>query len=91
MKKPIIKCPKCGAEYMAAEVFLPNDFLGKPFNIVKGLQHHILAYDGEDMNLEEEYQCDYCDTKFKVKATVSFKTEEYTDLFDDEYYTSKEE
>ena len=91
MKRPVIKCPNCGAEYMAAEVYLPDYFLGKPSNIVKGREHNILAYDGEDMDLEEEYQCDYCNQKFKVKATVTFKTESYTDLFDDDEYVSKGE
>ncbi len=91
MKKPIIKCPKCNAEYMAAEIFLPDSFLGKPFNIVKGVQHNVLGYDGEDMDLEEEYQCDYCNCKFKVKATVAFKAEEYSDIFDSEEYVSKGE
>ena len=26
----VIKCPHCQAEYMAAEIFLPDSFLGHP-------------------------------------------------------------
>jgi len=91
MKRTIIKCPHCGAEYLAGEIFLPNSFVGQPTNIIKGRDNNILSYEGSDMDLEEQYQCDFCNTKFKVKATITFKTDEYKDIFDDEEYVSKGE
>lgn len=27
---PLIKCPHCGHEYQAAEIFMPEDLLGRP-------------------------------------------------------------
>lgn len=36
------------------------------------------------MNLDETYQCDNCDCKFKVSAKISFKTTEIS-----KYDTSK--
>lgn len=92
MKKSlIIRCPKCGREYLPGEIFIPNSFLGQPTNVVKGFDGAILAYDGEEMDLSEEYICDNCNTKFSVKAIVTFKTEEVKDIFDDEEYVSKGE
>lgn len=90
MKRPLIKCPKCGAEYMAAEIFLPDYFIGKPSGIIRSRDNNIIAYNGNDMDLEEEYECDYCNCKFNVKATVTFKTSPVgKDIFDDEEYVSK--
>jgi len=91
MKRPVIKCPKCNAEYMAAEIFLPDYFVGHPEHIIKGVDHNILGYAGNDMDLEEEYQCDYCNTKFKVSTTVTFKTTEIKEVFDEDEYVSKGE
>ena len=89
MKKTLIKCPCCGTEYLAAEIFYPKDFLGNPSDIIKTDQGVILAYDGEDMNLKEEYVCDKCNAKFITTATVSFKTEQVKDIFDEDEYVSE--
>lgn len=29
-KLELIICPKCGREYLPAEIYYPNEFLGKP-------------------------------------------------------------
>ena len=34
-KSNIIICPNCGAEYLPAEIFLPDSFLGKHKTINK--------------------------------------------------------
>lgn len=76
-KSNYIKCPNCGAEYLPAEIYLPNHFLGKPKYIEK--EHNtgkVKDFFGSDMNLKEKYICDYCNTSFKVKATVKFFTQE---------------
>ena len=70
----MIKCPKCGAQYLPAEIFLPNEFLGKPKTIFKDNNGIIEDYSGNSMDTEEEYICDYCDTPFNIYATVQFKT-----------------
>ena len=30
-----IECPVCNTSYLPAEIFLPNSFLGKPYDIEK--------------------------------------------------------
>lgn len=70
-----ITCPHCGAEYLPAEIYYPNDFLGKPTDIEK-LNGKVESFLGKSMNLDETYVCDNCLTKFSVSAKISFKTVE---------------
>lgn len=84
-----IKCPVCGQQYHPTEIYLPNEFFGKPKEIVKDDSGQISYVLGKDMNLEEEYICDNCNTKFKVTADISFETsvtrsaeEEYVSTFE---------
>ena len=42
-KKNTIRCPHCGCEYLPAEIYLPNDFLGYPTNIIKDEKGEILG------------------------------------------------
>ena len=71
----IIKCPRCGREYLPAEIFMPNSFLGKPIDIVKTYDGKIDFFDGESMNLKETYRCDCCDAPMVVTAKVTFKVD----------------
>lgn len=87
MAKNIIKCPHCGAEYMAAEIFLPDSFLGKPNDIRKTAEGKIIEFMGKDMDLAESYRCDYCNKKFTVSANVKFYTSSNTKDFDNKYKT----
>lgn len=80
----VIKCPKCGREYLPTEIYLPEVFFGKPKSIVKNLDGKISLAD-DNMNLYEEYVCDECDTKFSIEASVSFKTNIIKDDFEDDY------
>lgn len=71
MKK--IKCPECGAEYLPAEIFYPDEFFGKPNSIEKDVYGKLLFFNGKDMNLTETYRCDYCGRKMTINANVSFQ------------------
>lgn len=85
-KDLIIKCPKCGCEYLPAEIYYPDKFLGSPYSITK-ISNEVV-FGGDNMNLEEVYECDNCGTTFVVNASVSFNAkikEEFN--FDDEYTT----
>ena len=70
----IIKCPKCGREYLPAEIYLPDSFLGKPKNIFKDDNGRIDDYMGKNMDLKEEFICDGCGVKFDIAAKVSFNS-----------------
>ena len=78
-KMVVIQCPKCGREYLPAEIYLPDSFLGKPYDIEKTHTGKIDVFDGSTMDTVEEYVCDYCDTHFRVVANVNFKTYEVDD------------
>lgn len=70
MKK--IKCPDCGAEYLPAEIFYPDDLIGKPKDIEKDVYGKLLYFAGSDSCLEEKYCCDYCGRVMTVSANLSF-------------------
>lgn len=79
-KTNYIRCPNCGAEYMAAEIYLPDSFLGKPSFIDK--EHNtgkIKDFFGPDMDLREKYICDYCNAKFRIDTSVKFFTKELSE------------
>lgn len=71
-----IDCPVCGCEYLPAEIYIPQNFIGKPYNIEKTLNGKVDVFDGMSIDPTEEYICDNCGTKFKVTAKVSFQTQE---------------
>ena len=95
-----IVCPKCGREYLPAEVYYPNQFLGRPRDINKLNNGKIESFDGQTMNLEETFVCDGCNTAFKAIATVKFRTVELkkydfsksyvTSLFEDTFTLSED-
>lgn len=73
-KLETITCPVCGREYLPAEIYLPDSFLGKPSEIELTKNGKIDTFNGLTMNLNESYICDTCGTAFAVKARVDFKT-----------------
>ena len=92
MRKPkdqIIVCPVCGAEYLPAEIFIPESFVGKPSFIDKDhMTHKIEAYFGKNMDLKEEYECDHCKSPLKITARIQFDVKENEELnFHKEYST----
>ena len=89
MKKTTITCPRCGAEYLPQEIYIPNTFFGKASYIEKdSTSHQITQVYGTDLDLEENYICDVCNTPFNVSAKISFTTKEDTRRnFNEEYET----
>ena len=90
MKIQKIICPNCGSEYLPAEIYLPNEFLGKPKDIYREhMTHKIIDFSGKNMDLNENYYCDFCGVPFTIKAKVSFQTEK-NDKYDftSEYTTN---
>lgn len=83
-----IACPKCGYEYLPAEIFVPKAFIGAPESIIRE-NGKIVDFAGTSMNLEENYTCDRCNCTFHVKAKTSFDSRvvPVTD-FSEEYTTS---
>ena len=85
-----IKCPVCGQQYHPAEIYLPNEFFGKPKEVVKNSSGQIEFVLGKDMNPVEEYICDNCNTKFRVTADISFETEIVNKNIEEEYVSTFE-
>lgn len=87
-KFEIIECPKCGREYLPAEIYIPHTFFGKPRDIVRDVYGRILDYDGSSVDLFETYTCDKCNTTFQVRAKMGFTVETTKlDNFDEPYST----
>ena len=74
MEEVVIKCPCCGAEYLPSEIYIPEVFFGKPTEVVRDSAGKIDFHFGTDMDLDEEFICEYCSTHFKIKAKLSFET-----------------
>ena len=87
MKDYKIKCPNCQAEYLPAEIFIPDALLGRPREIDKDANGKILEYFGTNMDLMETYRCDFCNRKFEVTLTPKFTTTSATKDFKSEYKT----
>lgn len=86
---PKIVCPVCGSEYLPVEVFIPDDFFGKPVEIMRNEAGKIDFVLGEGMNLTETYVCDNCNTQLKINTEISFNTEVDTkETFEEEYVSS---
>lgn len=66
----VIKCPKCGWEYLPEDIYV--QILGRPKNEVRDENGKILFFDGETMDLHEEYICDHCDCAFMIDMKSSF-------------------
>ena len=81
-----ISCPNCGRQYLPAEIYIPQEFFGKPNNISRFVDGSIDTFFGKAMDLNEWYVCDMCDKKFTVKAKVRFDTV-LEDEFDPIYKT----
>lgn len=87
-KLEIIHCPKCDAEYLPSEIFLPDIFLGKTNPVIKDENGKIIDFAGKSMDLHENYTCDYCNTTFKIRTQIQFFTEiNNTENFSEDYVT----
>lgn len=75
-KVDIISCPKCGAEYLANEIYIPKNFFGNVKTVDRDPESHkILAYYGDLINTKEHYICDFCNTPFNINANIVFNTD----------------
>ena len=89
-KTPIIKCPHCNAQYLAAEIFLPGALLGRPDDLVKDALGKIIYEDyaeGYAPEMVEHFTCEFCEKPFVIEATVTYKsmTEEPEKDFSTQY------
>ena len=76
-KPPIIRCPRCGAQYLPGEIYMPGALIGYPEDVVKDSLGKILYEDypeGKEPELIEHFTCDICDKPFIVEATVTYKS-----------------
>lgn len=89
MRTEIIKCPNCEAEYLPAEIFLPKEFIGKPYFIEKNYAGKLLDFCGENMNTYETYVCDKCGKRFSIRATVYFTTSSESQRFEELEHSTK--
>lgn len=69
-----IACPKCGYEYLPAEIFVPKAFIGTPKDIIRDENHKIDDFIGKSLDLTEEYTCDHCHTTFSIDTDIRFHT-----------------
>ena len=85
-KFEVIECPKCGRQYLPAEIFVPRSFFGKPRDVVRDVYGKILEYEDTSLDTTEYYTCDKCNTVFEVRTKISFNTDKNkTENFDEEY------
>lgn len=79
-KSATIKCPHCGAEYLAGEIYMPGALIGQPDEIVKDSLGKVIYedYNSEDRepNMVEHFVCEYCEKPFIVEATITYKSRE---------------
>lgn len=68
----IIRCPKCGWEYLPGEIFVPNELVGQPYDIERTSDGKIISAQGKTMCNEESYECDHCGKVFNVTADIKF-------------------
>ena len=85
----VIKCPKCGCEYLPAEIFFPDTLLGKPRDVIRDDNGTIEYYGGDSLNLKEEFECEQCGIHFNVSAKIEFTCtyDEKID-FDEDFVTT---
>ena len=87
-KFEIIECPKCGYEYLPAEIFIPDAYFGRPQDILRDDSGKIVSYEGSSIDLFEKYICDKCNTEFRIVSKLQLTTElSFPGSFDEEYVT----
>lgn len=80
----IIKCPKCGREYLPCEIFYPEDMMLST-NVIKDENGKIIYFEGNQPDGFESYICDGCGEEFTVKVSMTFDVEKPEVDFDDDF------
>lgn len=79
-KSPIIRCPRCGAEYLPGEIYLPSSLIGQPDEVVRDSVGKIIYEDyytpEREPDAVEHFTCDYCEKPFVIEAVITYKTKE---------------
>mgnify|MGYP006988847762 CR=1 FL=1 len=84
----VVKCPVCGTNYLPSEIFMPDSFFGKQRDITRNASGEIEFYLGDDPDYEEEFVCESCLTKLKIRANLNFNVEVNNgEDFDEDYST----
>ena len=71
MIEKVITCPRCGYQYLPAEIYVPNSFFGSPKYIKRNISGEIQSVSGKESDYTETYKCDNCNTSFKVLAILN--------------------
>ena len=71
VKDICIQCPRCSAQYLPSEIFI---FSNKQTAIKDDDTHQIIEYPDMSDEMIENYTCDFCNTTFTVKASMTFQT-----------------
>ena len=74
MIEKVITCPRCGYQYLPAEIYVPSSFFGSPKYIKRSVSGEIQSVSGTKPDMTERYKCDNCNTSFKVVAKLDFYT-----------------
>lgn len=72
----VIKCPHCGAEFLASEIFMPGEIVGKARSVVRDALNRLIYVEWEDDEEEEHdetYCCDFCGEEFTISPVVTYK------------------
>ena len=65
--RKIVRCPHCGYEYLAGEIFYPDSVFGRPKQIIRDTLGHIIYEDyeeGSEPSDTEKFYCENCDRPF---------------------------
>lgn len=77
-KSPVIRCPRCGAEYLPSEIYIPGSLIGQPDEVIKDSFGKIIyedySTDTREPDMIEHFICDYCEKPFVIEAMVTYKT-----------------
>ena len=89
-----IKCPKCGYEYLPAEVFFAETLLGKPEKIIRSAEGNIELYTGEEPSFQEEWICDKCNAALIIDVDLNITTQlnpchDFSEDYESTVYTNR--